>query len=181
MQEEKIFIDLSNARLATLGLELNGIISTIQQQNMKLPTSAFETATDKIYLRASQEYASLESLRNTTLRAANGRSLRLGDIANVYRGYQQPPAPMSRLQGKEAVTIGVSMVKEGDIIELGHHLDREVARIRKQLPLGLELHQTSNMPQVVGDSVSLFMQTLIEAVVIVLLVSFLAWAGAPGW
>ncbi|MEN9356313.1 MAG: hypothetical protein RL695_484 [Pseudomonadota bacterium] len=177
VQEEKIFIDLSNARLATLGLELNGIISTIQQQNMKLPTSAFETATDKIYLRASQEYASLESLRNTTLRAANGRSLRLGDIANVYRGYQQPPAPMSRLQGKEAVTIGVSMVKEGDIIELGHHLDREVARIRKQLPLGLELHQTSNMPQVVGDSVSLFMRTLIEAVVIVLLVSFfsLGW------
>lgn len=176
VQEEKIYIDLSNTKLATLGLDLNTIISTIQQQNTKLPTSAFETASDKIYLRASQEYGSLESLRETTLRA-NGRSIRLGDIANVYRGYEQPPAPMMRLQGRDAVAVGVSMVKEGDIIELGRNLDREIARIRKQLPVGLELHQTSNMPRVVSDSVNLFMQTLIEAVIIVLVVSFfsLGW------
>jgi multidrug efflux pump len=179
-QEEKIFIDLSNSKIATLGLDLNSIISTIQQQNTKLPTSAFETASDKIYLRASQEYTSLESLRATPLRAANGRSLRLGDIAEIYRGYQQPPAPIMRRQGQEVVAIGVSMVDEGDVIELGRNLDREIGRIRKELPVGLELHQTSNMPKVVGDSVWLFMQTLIEAVVIVLLVSFFSLGWRPG-
>ena len=179
VQDEKIFIDLSNTKLATLGLDLQTIISTIQQQNAKLPASAFETATDKIYLRATTEFDSVDSLRETTIRAG-ARSIRLGDIANIYRGYAEPPAPKMLFQGKNAVGIGVAMTKEGDIIGLGRNLDREIARIRKQLPVGMELHQVSDQPKVVADSVNLFMRTLIEAVVIVLLVSFFSLGWRPG-
>ncbi len=179
VQDEKIYIDLSNTKLATLGLDLQTIVETIQQQNAKLPTSAFETATDKIYLRADAVIDSVDSLREITIRAA-GRSIRLGDIAHIYRGYVEPPAPKMRFMGHDAVGIGVSMTKEGDIIELGHNLDHEIARLRQHLPVGMELQQVTNQPRAVANSVNLFMRTLIEAVAIVLGVSFFSLGWRPG-
>ena len=170
-QEEKIFIELSNPKLATLGIDMQLILTALQQQNAKLPAGAFETTSDKIYLRPNGEFDSVDSLRNATLRAG-GRQFRLGDIARVYRGYVDPPTSKLRYMTHEAVGIGASMAKGGDIIELGRNLELEVARIQSELPVGLELHQVSSQPKAVARSVNEFVRTLAEAVVIVLLVSF---------
>jgi len=169
-QDERIYIELSNTKLATLGVDTQTIVRALAQQNAVTSSGFFETRTDRIFLRPSGDFDSVESIRETTLRAGD-RLFRLGDIARVYRGYIDPPAPEVRFQGKQALAIGVSMAKGGDIIGLGKRLDREVARIRADLPVGLELEQISNQPRAVQRSVGEFVQVLAEAVAIVLIVS----------
>ncbi|HET9043731.1 MAG TPA: efflux RND transporter permease subunit [Burkholderiales bacterium] len=169
-QDEKVFIELSNTKLATLGVDVQTIVSALATQNAMAPAGSFETASDKIYLRPSGDFASVEAIRETTIRA-NGRLFRLGDIAKVSRGYADPPQPKMRFLGKEALGIGVSMAKGGDIIELGQNLDRTVERLRKELPVGLELGQVTSQPEAVKRSVGEFVRSLTEAVLIVLAVS----------
>ena len=172
-QEEKVFIELSNTKLATLGVDVPTIVNALATQNAIAPAGAFETPSDKIFLRTTGDFDSAEAIRETTIRA-NGRLFRIGDIARVQRGYADPPQPKMRFQGREAFGIGVAMVAGGDIIELGHNLDREVARIRKELPVGLELAQVTSQPQAVQRSVNEFVRSLAEAVIIVLAVSLLS-------
>jgi multidrug efflux pump len=172
-QEEKVFIELSNTKLATLGVDVPTIVNALATQNAIAPAGAFETPSDKIYLRTTGDFDSVEAIRETTIRA-NGRLFRLGDIARVQRGYADPPQPKMRVQGQEALGIGVSMVKGGDIIELGGNLDHTVARLRKDLPVGLELVQVTSQPQAVQRSVNEFVRSLAEAVLIVLAVSLVS-------
>jgi len=172
-QEEKVFIELSNTKLATLGVDVPTIVNALATQNAIAPAGAFETASDKIYLRTTGDFDSVEAIRETTIRA-NGRLFRLGDIARVQRGYADPPQPKMRVQGREALGIGVSMVKGGDIIELGGNLDRAVERLRRDLPVGLELVQVTSQPQAVQRSVNEFVRSLAEAVLIVLAVSLVS-------
>ena len=170
VQDEKIFIELSNVRLATLGVDPNQIIATLQNQNAVSAAGAFETASDKIYLRATGEFDKLDELANLSIRA-NGRLFRLGDIARVYRGYADPPQPKVRYQGRDVVAIAVSMAPGGDIIELGRHLTEATQKIQSTLPVGLDLVQYSNQPSAVAKSIREFARTLTEAIVIVLAVS----------
>jgi multidrug efflux pump len=172
-QEEKVFIELSNTKLATLGVDVPTIVNALATQNAIAPAGAFETPSDKIYLRTTGDFDSVEAIRETTIRA-NGRLFRLGDIARVQRGYADPPQPKMRVQGREALGIGASMVKGGDIIELGGNLDRAVERLRKDLPVGLELVQVTSQPQAVQRSVNEFVRSLAEAVLIVLAVSLVS-------
>ena len=172
-QEEKVFIELSNTKLATLGVDVQTIVSALATQNAIAPAGAFETPSDKIYLRTTGDFDSVEAIRETTIRA-NGRLFRLGDIARVQRGYADPPQPKMRFQGKEALGIGVSMVKGGDIIELGANLDGAIERLRRDLPVGLELAQVTSQPQAVQRSVNEFVRSLAEAVIIVLAVSLVS-------
>jgi multidrug efflux pump len=169
-QDEKVYIELSNTKLATLGVDLRTIVNALATQNAVAPAGTFETSSDKIYVRASGDFDSVEAIRETTIRA-NGRLFRLGDIARVERGYADPPQPKMRFQGREALGIGVSMVKGGDIIELGANLEREVARLARELPVGLELTPVTSQPQAVQRSVNEFVRALTEAVLIVLAVS----------
>jgi multidrug efflux pump len=169
-QDEKVYIELSNTKLATLGVDVQTIVNALSTQNAIAPAGAFETPSDKIFLRTTGDFDSVEAIRETTIRA-NGRLFRLGDIARVSRGYADPPQPKLRFQGREALGIGVSMVKGGDIIELGANLDREVARLARELPVGLELAQVTSQPQAVQRSVNEFVRSLTEAVLIVLAVS----------
>jgi len=169
-QDEKVYIELSNTRLATLGVDVQTIVNALATQNAVAPAGTFETPSDRIYLRTTGDFDAIEAIRETTIRA-NGRLFRLGDIARVQRGYADPPQPKMRYQGKEAFGIGVSMVKGGDIIELGANLDREVARLARELPVGLELAQVTSQPQAVQRSVNEFVRSLAEAVLIVLAVS----------
>jgi multidrug efflux pump len=169
-QDEKVFIELSNTKLATLGVDVQTIVNALATQNAIAPAGAFETPTDKIYLRPSGDFDSVEAIRETTIRA-NGRLFRLGDIARVARGYADPPQPKMRFQGREALGIGVSMARGGDIIELGRDLDRAVERLRRELPVGLELGLVTSQPEAVKRSVAEFVRALAEAVVIVLAVS----------
>ncbi len=173
VQDEKLFVELANVKIANLGLDINTVIATLQAQNIMTPAGNFETPAERIYLRVSGDFESAESVRNIPIRA-NGRTFRLGDIAEVKRGFTDPPQPKLRFQGHEAIGIGVSMRKGGDIIVLGKNLDRELDRIEKTLPVGLDIDRVNDQPRAVRASVNDFVRSVAEAVIIVLAVSFLS-------
>ena len=172
-QAEKIYIEMSHKKLATLGVDPLRIFAVLQQQNNMVPAGNFETKADRIYIRIGGDFKSVESIREIGI-MAGGRLFRLGDIANVYRGYVDPPVLRFRYEGQDALGLAVSMRKGGDIIALGRALQAEMARIKSNLPVGVEVHQVADQPAVVSRSINEFMRTLGEAVVIVLAVSFLS-------
>ena len=172
-QDEKIFIEMSNAKLATLGVEPALIIQTLAAQNVVAAAGVFDTATDRIYVRPTGAFDSVDAIRDIAVRA-NNRVFRLGDIATVTRGYVDPPQQKMRWQGKEALGLGITMVKGGDVIELGHGLDRMATRLQQQLPIGVELDQVASMPRAVQRSINQFLRSLTEAVLIVLAVSLVS-------
>ena len=172
-QEEKVFIELSNAKLATLGIEPQQILQTLSAQNAVAAAGVFDTTTDRIYVRPSGAFDSLDAIADIAIRA-NDRVFRLGDIAHVYRGYVDPPQQKMRWRGHEALGLGITMAQGGDVIQLGHDLDRETARIQGQLPVGLDVESVTSMPKAVQRSVNQFVRSLAEAVVIVLVVSLLS-------
>jgi multidrug efflux pump len=172
-QDEKIFVEVANAKLATLGVDAATIFAALAQQNAIASAGSFETATDRIYLRVTGALDSVESVRALPIRA-NGRTFRLGDLARVTRGYADPPQPKMRFMGRDALGVAVSMVPRGDIIALGKALDGEVDRLERELPVGLELHRVNDQPAFVKRAIGEFTRTLTEAVAIVLAVSFLS-------
>ena len=170
-QEQRIYVELSNARLATLGLDVQTVTRALAEQNAVAPGGYFETRNERIYLRPSGAYDTVEAIRATTIRAG-GRELRIGDIATVSRGFVEPPAPRFRFQGQDALGLGVSMAKGGDIIALGANLKDTLARIQAQLPVGMELSEVASQPDAVRRSIDEFVHSLAEAVIIVLVVCF---------
>ncbi|HET9485583.1 MAG TPA: efflux RND transporter permease subunit [Xanthomonadales bacterium] len=173
LQDEKIFIELSNAKLATLGVAFDQVLAALEAQNAVVPAGSFETSTDRIYLRASGPFDSVDSIRAMPIRAGE-RLFRLGEVAEVSRGYADPAQPRMRFQGKDVLGVAVSMVPGGDILRLGEALDVETARIAESLPLGLELHRVADQPLAVKRSINEFVASLAEAVIIVLIVSFVS-------
>ena len=172
-QDEKIFVELANAKLATIGIEPAVVFAALAQQNAVTATGSFETPTDRIFIRASGALDSVESVKSIAIRA-NGRLFQLGDVATVYRGFADPAQPRMRFMGKEAIGVAVSMVPRGDIIALGKALDTQVGRIERELPVGLELDRVNDQPATVKRSIGEFTRTLAEAVSIVLIVSFVS-------
>jgi multidrug efflux pump len=172
-QDEKIFVEMSNTKLATLGIDPAQIFATLSAQNSVAAAGVFDTSTDRIYLRPTGAFDSLDAIRDIAIRA-NNRVFRLGDIATVERGYVDPPQQKMRHQGREALGIGVTMVAGGDVIQLGHDLDAEIARISAQLPVGVEIAAVASMPRAVQRSINQFVRALAEAVIIVLAVSLLS-------
>jgi multidrug efflux pump len=172
-QDEKIYIETSHRKLATLGIDPLAIFNVLQQQNNLVPAGNFETKDDRIFVRVSGAFGSLESVREIGIQA-NGRLFRLGDVAEVYRGYVDPPLLKLRHDGREAIGLAIAMRKGGDIVALGHALKQEMATLERDLPVGVEVHQVADQPTVVGRSVREFMRTLTEAVIIVLAVSFIS-------
>ncbi|HET9482991.1 MAG TPA: efflux RND transporter permease subunit [Xanthomonadales bacterium] len=173
LQDEKIFIELSNAKIATLGVAFNEVLAALAAQNAVVPSGAFETSTDRVFVRASGPFESVESIREMPIRAGD-RLFRLGDVAEVKRGYADPAQPRMRFMGQDAIGLAVSMAKGGDIIELGEALEAETARITNNLPHGMELAHVADQPKAVRRSIAEFVRSLAEAVVIVLIVSFLS-------
>jgi multidrug efflux pump len=172
-QVEKIWIELSHKKLATLGIEPISLFAVLSQQNAMVPAGAFETRSDKVFVRVSGDFKSVESIREIGIQA-NGKLFRLGDIARIYRGYVDPPDLLFRYRGEPAMGLAVSMRKGGDIIALGHHLDERMKALKADLPVGIEVHPVADQPQVVSRSIGEFMRTLTEAVIIVLAVSFIS-------
>jgi multidrug efflux pump len=170
-QDEKIYVEISHRKLSTLGVNPAAITTILQEQNAMTPAGKIDTSTDRFYVRVSGSFDSVESIREIGIEA-NGRLFRLGDIARVYRGYTDPPETKVRYMGHDAIVLAVSMAKGGDILELGRDLDSTFARLEADLPVGIEIHQYANQPQVVKRSVNEFMKTLSEAIIIVLAVSF---------
>ena len=173
VQEEKIFVEISHAKLAMLGIDPLLIYDALQKQNAMVPSGFFETPTDRMRLRVSGDFTSEESVREIGVQAA-GQFFRLGDIANVKRGYVDPPTPRMRVKGEPAVGVAIVMNKGADVIALGERLRSEVARMQKDLPQGIDIHVVANQPEIVSQAIGLFMSSLAEAVIIVLAVSFLS-------
>ena len=172
-QDEKIFIEFSQKRLAQLGLDLTQVLAQIGQQNSVESAGIINSPTDFVQVRVGGQFASVDELKLFAIRAG-GNSLKLGDIAQVTRAYVDPPQVKVRHQGAEVIALGVSMAKGGDIIEMGRALDQATAAVRAELPVGIELHQFQNQAKVVSRSVNEFVRVLIEAVCVVLAVSFIS-------
>ena len=173
VQAEKIFIEMESSKLSQMGIDPNLLIAAIKTQNAMTASGMVESTSDNVYLRVSGMFESIENVRKIPVRAA-GRTFRLGDIATVTRGFVDPPDPMMFFNGKPAVGIALSMDKGGNILKLGDDLEETIARIKTDLPLGLEINQVSNQPEIVEESIGEFVKSLIEAVIIVLLVSFVS-------
>ncbi|MBA0328853.1 efflux RND transporter permease subunit [Stenotrophomonas maltophilia] len=171
LQDEKVWIELSNTRLATLGVSMQQVQQALADQNAVTGTSFFETATDRVQLRVTGQFNDIEAIRQFPIRAGD-RTVHLGDIAEVKRGFADPASPKMRFMGEEAIGLAVAMKDGGDILKLGANLDAEFQRLQKTLPAGMQLRKVSDQPQSVEESVGEFVQVLTEAVVIVLLVSF---------
>lgn len=176
LQDEKVWIELSNTKLATLGVSLQQVQQALADQNAVTPASWFETGSDRVQLRVTGQFQSVEDIAAFPIRAGD-RTVRLGDIAQVKRGFADPASPKMRFMGEDAIGIAVAMKDGGDILKLGKTLDDAFARLQKTLPAGMELRKVSDQPHAVEDSVGEFVKVLTEAVVIVLLVSFfsLGW------
>ncbi len=171
LQDEKVWIELSNTRLATHGVSMQQVQQALADQNAVTGTSFFETATDRVQLRVTGQFNDIEAIRQFPIRAGD-RTVHLGDIAEVKRGFADPASPKMRFMGEEAIGLAVAMKDGGDILKLGANLDAEFERLQKTLPAGMQLRKVSDQPQSVEESVGEFVQVLTEAVVIVLLVSF---------
>lgn len=172
-QDEKVFIEFSQKKFSQLGIPFDSIISQINAQNPVEAAGVMVTPSDNLQVRVSGALLSTKDLENLVLRA-NGTTFRLGDFAVVKREFRDPPQDKMRFNGKEVIGLGISMEKGGNIIELGKGLQKTVDEIRAKLPVGIEFHRVSDQPKAVTSSVGEFVRTLIEAVIIVLVVSFLA-------
>jgi len=182
VQNEKVYIEFSSKKFARLGVPFEQIVNQIATQNAVEASGVLVTPTDNLSVRVTGALGTLDQIEALQLRAG-GTTFRLGDFATVKRGYQDPPADKMRFNGKEVIGLGVSMEKGGNIITMGKGLAETVARIRAQLPVGIELERVADQPQAVKQSVGEFIKVLIEAVVIVLVVSFLALGlhSKPKW
>ncbi|MBC7392262.1 MAG: efflux RND transporter permease subunit [Variovorax sp.] len=185
LQDEKVFIEVSQKRVAQLGLDFNAVLAQIGSQNAVEPAGTIQSPLDVVQVRVAGQFTSVEQLRDMPIRGSSGNQLRLGDIADIHRGYVDPPTVKVHYQGKEVVALGISMAKGGDIIALGKALKVATKEIDRQLPAGVKLAQIQDQPVAVADSVSEFIDVLVEAVAIVLAVSFIALGlhkgGRFGW
>src|SRR5690348_16188659 len=172
-QPQVIHVEISNRKLATLGLSPRDIVAVLQAQNAVLPAGAFDTAGEHVTLRGSGQFHSVASLEQVTFRAG-GRLLRLGDVAHISLGYQDPPSEQMRLGGRPVLGIGVTMAAGGNVIELGKHLKPVVASLQQRLPAGLTLHTVTDGGLAVQRSVGEFEEAVGEAILIVLVVSLLS-------
>ena len=174
VQDEKIFIEASQKRLATLGLDLNQVLAQLGQQNAIESAGSVQTPLDVVQVRVAGQFEALEQLRAMPIRGSSGQQLRLCDIAEIRRGYVDPPAVKVHHQGREVIALGVSMTKGGDIIRLGKSLQGLSANFERTLPAGVKLVHMQDQPKAVTSSVNEFVGVLIEAVLIVLAVSFIS-------
>lgn len=179
VQTEKIYIEVENSKLAQLGIDPGLITSTLQAQNALTASGMLETSSDNLYLRVTGMFENLDDIRSIPLQAG-GRTFRLGDIAQVTRTYTEPTDPQFYYNGEPALGIALAMESGGNILTLGENLEKTIAQIQRELPAGLELHQTVNQPQVVTTSIGEFSKSLFEAIIIVLLVSFASLGIRPG-
>jgi len=179
VQPEKVFVEISQKRLAQLGLDMGQVIAQLGAQNAVEGAGVLNAGSQNLQVRIGGQFNSIDELRHFAIRGVNpvtgvGSTIRLADIAEIRRDYVDPPAVMVRHQGKDVIALGVAMAKGGDIIELGKSLRHATEAIQHELPLGITLERMQDQPAAVARSVGEFVRVLAEAVIIVLVVSFLS-------
>ena len=172
-QQEQILLEFSHRKLATLGVTPQQIFDSVARQSVMLRSGSVDTDEDRIHVRVDRSFSGIEQIEAVPVEAS-GRVFRLGDVANVTRSYETPPSFLARYNGKPAVGIGVVMQKGGNVLELGKALTLQWQTIRDEIPTGVEVNTVAFQPQVVKASVGEFLKSFVEALVIVLIVSFLS-------
>ncbi|MCR4467216.1 efflux RND transporter permease subunit [Burkholderia sp. SCN-KJ] len=170
---QHVFVEISNAQLTRLAISPQQLAQAIDAQNAVAPVGTITTADDRVFVRPSGAFKDTQALADTLI-TVNGRTFRLGDVAKVTRGYDDPPVTQMRTNGHAVLGIGVTMQKGGDVIDLGKALDAKAAELRAGLPAGLKLAAVSSMPHAVKHSVDDFVEAVGEAVAIVLVVSLVS-------
>jgi multidrug efflux pump subunit AcrB len=173
VQDEKIYVEISQRKLARLGIDFRQVIQALNAQNAVAYAGELHTAGENLQVRIGGQFDNLETLRALPLHFS-GRTLRLGDLGEITRAYENPPAPKARYNGREVIALAISMAKGGDIIQLGDNLKTATTDLRARLPAGVELEQMQDQPGAVALSVREFLRVLAEALIIVLAVSFLS-------
>jgi multidrug efflux pump subunit AcrB len=174
VQDEKVFVEVSQTRLSQMGLDMASVVAQLNQQNAVESAGSIQSPVDVVQVRVGGQFQSLDDLKALPIRGVSGTQIRLSDIATVSRGYADPASVKVRHDGQEVIALGVSMAKGGDIITLGKSLRLAITATQASLPAGMSLTQVQDQPSAVASSVNEFIKVLIEAVVIVLAVSFLA-------
>ncbi|SFT85456.1 Multidrug efflux pump subunit AcrB [Selenomonas sp. GACV-9] len=172
-QPEKVYVELQRDKLAELGVSPQVIANALKTQNEMTASGEVETDSNNVYLRVSGVFDDVDAIREMPINA-NGKVFRLGDIAKVERKTADPAKPKMFFNGEPAIGIAVSMEDGGNILQLGENLRKEISKVQQEVPVGLEVHQVSDQPKVVDNSIHDFVKTLVEAIVIVLAVSFLS-------
>lgn len=172
-QDERVHVEFSTEQLAGLGVDRGALVAALQAQNAVTPSGVIQTGDEKILLRVTGAFRSEQDVLAVNF-VANGRIIRLGDIARVSRGPVDPPQPVFRVNGQEAIGLAVAMRDGGDVLALGRNIGQAMAEIVKDLPVGIEAKLVADQPATVKHAVDEFMKALWEAVVIVLAVSFVS-------
>src|SRR5471032_702470 len=172
-QDEVLYLNFSTRKLAALGLDQRQVVQSLQSQNAVTPAGVIEAGPERISVRTSGQYASEKDLAAVNLRL-NDRFYRLSDIADITRGYTDPPTPLFRFNGKPAIGLAIAMKKGGNIQEFGKSLHAQMDKATADLPVGVGVHNVSDQAEVVEKAVGGFTSALFEAVVIVLIVSFIS-------
>ncbi|TSJ63301.1 efflux RND transporter permease subunit [Starkeya sp. 3C] len=172
-QDEQIFVEFSMRELANLGINRATLIAALRAQNVVQPSGTIQTGDEKLAIDVTGAFGSEQDIANINF-AVGGRMLRLSDIATVRRGYVDPPRPLFRVNGEPAIGLAISMRDGGDILQLGRNIDQAMAKITAELPVGIEPHLVADQAVTVRSAISEFMESLWQAIVIILAVSFIA-------
>ena len=178
-QDERIFVEFSMKELASLGIDRSALISALQAQNVIRPSGTIQTGREDLSVRVSGAFQSEQDVANINF-VVNGRMLRLSDIAQVRRAYADPPQPQFRVNGQPAIGLAIAMRDGGDILALGKNLKRAMARITADLPIGIEPKLVADQAVTVDAAISEFMTSLLQAIGIILVVSFISLGIRPG-
>ncbi len=179
-QAERIFVEFSHAKLATLGVPLQALFDSIGRQNALTPAGEFQTDAQRVPLRVTGAQQGAEAVAETPV-YANGQTFRLGDVATVTHGYEDPPSWLIRAEGQPALEVGVVMARGGNILALGKALDATLAEFESELPRGVTIARIADQPEVVDRAVNEFTRSFVEALAIVLAVSFLSLGWRAGF
>jgi multidrug efflux pump subunit AcrB len=172
-QDEAIYLDISARKLAGLGIDLQSLVKTLQAQNAVVPSGVIQAGAEQVSLRVGGQFVSEESLKAINLRV-NDRFFRLSDVADIRRGYVDPPQAMFRFDGQPAIGLAIAMRAGGNLLSFGDDLKAKMREAEANLPIGVGVHLVSDQPRIVEKAVGGFTEALAEAIAIVLLVSFVS-------
>ena len=178
-QAKKVYVEFSHQRLAALGITPAMIAESLRNQNSMLPAGSIDTRGDRVLVRVSGQFKSVDDIRNVPI-TAGGRTIKLGDFTTIQRGFEDPPTYTVRHNGEPVLMLGIVMTDDGNIVELGKGIDKEVAAIQTDIPYGFELERVADQPTTVSESLWEFERSLLEALAIVLAVSLLSLGWRTG-
>lgn len=180
VQDERIYMEFSTARLAALGLNQQQVMATLANQNAIAPSGVVQDGPERVLVRVSGQFDDAESISAVNLRVGE-RFFNLGDVATITRGYEDPPDTLFRYNGQQAIGLQIGMREGENILEFGKELDGLMEGVAANLPVGIEMHKVADQPHVVDEAVGHFVQALAEAVIIVLIVSFISLGVRAGF